>query len=72
MTISAVERKGMSGEDCICVIESLAHSQGMYSRMYSDLMEIKESDPDRYGRILDELESHRFADSVDFILFIEQ
>ena len=74
MTISAstIEKKGLSGEDCIDVIASLASSQGMYERMYRDLMSIKRNDPDRYADILDELESHHFADSVDFILFIEQ
>lgn len=49
-------------------IKSLASSQGLYSRLYRDLMEL---DEDEYDEVMTELESQNFKDGVDLVMFIE-
>lgn len=72
ISIAMNQRKeGLTGEDCIEVIRKLSNAQGFYSRLYRDLMNIKDNDPDKYQDVLDEFASHHFSDNVDFILWIE-
>lgn len=49
-------------------IKSLASSQGLYGRLYRDLMEL---DEDEYDEVMTELESQNFKDGVDLVMFIE-
>ena len=49
-------------------IKSLASSQGLYGRLYRDLMEL---DEDEYEQVMLELESQNFKDEVDLVMFIE-
>lgn len=58
----------MKREEIIATIKSLASSQGLYSRLYRDLMEL---DEDEYDEVMTELESQNFKDGVDLIMFIE-
>lgn len=50
------------------IIKSLASSQGLYGRLYRDLMEL---DEDEYDEVMTELESQNFKDGVDLVMFIE-
>ena len=52
-------------------IKQLAMSQGFYGRLFSNLMQIKEYEPERWGEIVDTLEGQHFADPVDMVLFFE-
>lgn len=58
----------MKREEIMETIKSLASSQGLYSRLYRDLMEL---DEDKYNEVMTELESQNFKDAVDLIMFIE-
>lgn len=58
----------MKREEIMETIKSLASSQGLYSRLYRDLMEL---DEDEYDEIMTELESQNFKDGVDLVMFIE-
>lgn len=57
------EKKGMTKEQILGAIKSLAMSQGFYGRL---LREIKET-----PEILDELERQNFKDSLDMVFFLE-
>lgn len=57
------EKKGMTKEQILGEIESLAMSQGFYGRLLRD---IKEN-----PAMLDELERQNFKDSLDMVLFLE-
>ena len=55
-------------EDILNAIRKLASSQGLYGRLYRDLMEL---DEDEYEQVMLELESQNFKDEVDLVMFIE-
>ena len=58
----------MKREEIMETIKTLASSQGLYSRLYRDLMAL---DKDKYNEVMTELESQNFKDAVDLIMFIE-
>ncbi len=58
----------MKREEIMETIKSLASSQGLYSRLYRDLMEL---DEEKYNEVMTELESQNFKDGIDLIMFIE-
>ena len=58
----------MEREEIMEKIKSLASSQGLYGRLYGDLMEL---DEDEYEQVMLELESQNFKDEVDLVMFIE-
>ena len=58
----------MKREEIMETIKTLASSQGLYSRLYRDLMAL---DEEKYNEIMTELESQNFKDAVDLIMFIE-
>ena len=58
----------MKREEIMETIKSLASSQGLYGRLYRDLMEL---DEDEYEQVMLELESQNFKDEVDLVMFIE-
>lgn len=58
----------MKREEIMETIKTLASSQGLYSRLYRDLMEL---DEEKYDEVMTELESQNFKDGVDLIMYIE-
>ena len=56
----------MSKQEIMDAIKSLAHSQGLYSRLYEYLVENNDD-----GSLLDYLARQNFKDEVDMIMFIE-
>ena len=52
-------------------IRSLAASQGFYGLLYRNLMEVKKTDPPRWEKVRNELESQNFRDPVDMVLYFE-
>ena len=61
----------MKINEILCAIRSLAQSQGFYSRLYSDLLSVKQSSPDEWADIVTVLENSNFKDTVDMVLFFE-
>ena len=57
------EKKGMTKEQILNAIKSLAMSQGFYGRLLRDINE--------NPAMLDELEEQHFKDSLDMVLWIE-
>ena len=67
-------KKNPNGMNCIEVIEviqTLAKSQGFYSRLYSAIMGVAETDKDRFDDFCRELEKQNFKDPLDVVLFFE-
>ena len=58
----------MKREEIMETIKSLASSQGLYGRLYRDLMAL---DEEKYNEVMTELESQNFKDGVDLIMYIE-
>ena len=52
-------------------IQSLARSQGFYGRLYRNLIEYRDNDPESYEAITEMLESQHFNSPVDMVLFFE-
>lgn len=55
----------MKINEILSAIRSLAQSQGFYSRLYSDLLSVKQSAPDEWADIVTVLEDRNFKDTVD-------
>lgn len=62
------KENNMSGSECLAAIKSLASSQGLYSRLYAELMEASEQDRNGF---LQNLEDEKFEDVVDMCIFLE-
>ena len=58
----------MKREEIMETIKSLASNQGLYGRLYRNLMEL---DEDEYNEVMTELESQNFKDGLDLVMFIE-
>ena len=58
----------MKREEIMETIKSLASSQGLYSRLYRNLMEL---DEDKYNEVMTELESQNFQNAVDLVMYFE-
>ena len=61
----------MKMDDILNLIRQLACSQGMYGRLYRDIMELKENDEIAYSDLVEQLESKNFTDDLDFIMWFE-
>lgn len=58
----------MKREEIMETIKTLASSQGLYSRLYKDLMALDENE---YDEVMTELESQNFKDGADLVMYIE-
>lgn len=61
----------MNRDEIMDVIKMLASSQGFYSRMYNNLCEMRDNDPDEFDRNMTILEEQNFGDAVDMVMFFE-
>lgn len=61
----------MKEKEILQALQNLAAQQGFYSRLYSQLMELKETSAEKYQEIIAELEAQNFTDAVDLILYLE-
>lgn len=61
----------MKEKEILEAIKNLAAQQGFYSRLYSQLIELKETSAEKYQAIITELEAQNFSDAVDLILYLE-
>ena len=61
----------MKRDEIMAAIKMLASSQGFYSRMYANLCEMRDNDPDEFDRNMTILEEQNFGDVVDMVMFFE-
>ena len=62
----------MKRDEIIDTIASLANSQGFYSRLFRDLIELKQEYPETYEETMESLEAKNFQTALDLIMFIEE
>lgn len=62
----------MKIEDILNAIQDLAQSQGFYGRLLRDLLEIRDTDKERWQEIVDLLEAQNFKTTLDLVLYLEQ
>ena len=65
-------KKYLNIDEILDVIKDLSHSQGFYGRLLNSIMEFKESYPDNWNDVVNELESHHFTCPLDVVLYFEQ
>lgn len=61
----------MNISQILSAIKSLASSQGFYGRLYNDLVNIRNTAPELWKEVVDELEGQKFRDTVDMVLYFE-
>lgn len=61
----------MNRDEIMAAIKMLASSQGFYTRLYSNLCEMRDNDPDEFDRNMSILEEQNFGDTVDMVMFFE-
>ena len=61
----------MEMKDIMNTIRGLACSQGFYTRLYNDLCDIQNHDPERFAELSDELEAQEFHSPLDVVLYFE-
>ena len=61
----------MKMNEILDMIRGLAQSQGMYGRLYAELIRLKEEEPETYEKVKEDWEARNFKDNLDFILFFE-
>lgn len=62
----------MKMNEIIDLIRTLAQSQGFYGRLHTEVLELRDEDPDGYERLKEKWEAQNFQSALDFILYIEQ
>ncbi len=62
----------MKEKEILDVILDLASSTYIYGRLYRDLIELKEADPDNYAKLMQGWEAEEFEKPLDLILFLEE
>ena len=73
MIIEAKQRTDgyMNAVQVLEVIEELSHSQGFYSRLYSNILYLKENDEVSFNKWCEEIESLNFKEPIDVVLYLE-
>ncbi len=61
----------MKMDEIMETIRDLARSQGMYGRLYRDIRELEEYDPEGYEHLKTKLEEQNFKTPLDLIMYIE-
>ena len=61
----------MKMDEIMNFIRSLSHSQGSYTRLYNNIMELKETDKEGYKKLTKVLEGQHFKDNLDIIFYFE-
>ena len=62
----------MKMKEILNTIKDLARSQGYYGRLYNDLRELQEEDPDEYEKLTEEWEAEEFETTLDLVLYLEE
>ena len=61
----------MNAVQVIEVIKELSNSQGFYSRLYRNIVELKENDEDGFNEWCNEIEALNFKEPIDVVLYLE-
>lgn len=64
-------KKTMTRSQILDAIKELGRGQGMYSRMYQSLQNLRTEDPEQFDLYMNHLVSQQFSDPVDLVLYFE-
>ena len=64
-------KKFMTRRQILDTIRDLGRSQGLYSRMYASLQNLRQEDPEQFDLYMNHLVSQQFSDPVDLVLYFE-
>lgn len=64
-------KKYLDYEDFKDFVGSLSHSQGFYSRLYRDLLEMENNDVESLEKLRKTIDEQHFTDTLDFIYWLE-
>ena len=64
-------KKYLDYEDFKEFVASLSHSQGFYSRLYNNLLEMEENDIESLEKLKKTIEEQHFTDTLDFVFWLE-
>lgn len=67
-----MEQKNMTVEDVLKEIEGLSYSQGLYGRLYRDLIELKKEGGPGWEEFKRQIEEAELKDAVDMVRFFEE
>lgn len=63
--------KGMNVEQVIALIMKLAESQGFYSRMLDNIIQMRNYNKEAFQEFKRQIEEQNFKDDIDVIMFFE-
>ena len=69
--MSETKKTTMGRQQILDTIKNLAHSQGLYSRLYANLQNLRRDDPEQYDQYMNHLVNQQFSDPVDLVLYFE-
>ena len=58
-------------EDVIDIINTLSYSQGFYGRLLRDIYELKKYKPEMFMMFVNEIESQKFTNALDVVMYFE-
>lgn len=58
-------------DDVIDIINTLSYSQGFYGRLLRDIYELKKYEPEMFMMFVDEIESQKFTNTLDVVMYFE-
>lgn len=61
----------MNAIQVLDVIRELSHSQGFYSRLYHNILELKRTNEEAFNEWCREVESLNFKEPLDIVLYLE-
>lgn len=61
----------MKMDEIMNFIHTMSYSQGFYTRLYNNIMELKETDKEGYKKLKTVLEKQHFNDNLDIIFYFE-
>ena len=65
------KKKYLDYEDFKDFVGGLSHSQGFYSRLYNNLLEMEETDIESLEKLKKEIEKQHFTDTLQFVFWLE-
>ena len=73
MIITAERRTDgfMNAIQVLDIIRELSHSQGFYSRLYRNILDLKETNEEAFEAWSQAIESENFEDPIDVVMYFE-
>ena len=64
-------KKYLTFNDVLNLILELSYSQGFYGRLYRNIIDCKQNEPEKYAEFTEIINKQKFVDYLDVVLFFE-